>query len=129
MAVLPASSKARTTRLQSLEKAQERLRARRAALGNWQRVADEIEASLGTTVRVANGYYPATPALCRKFGLVVLASAPVCAECGKVHVTKTCPDRLRQRRPRVHWKARALAAEARVEELVSQIDHLTAVAD
>lgn len=85
------------SRLQTLEKAVARLHALKRVLGSWEAVASEIGVSLGTTVRVSQGYEPRNPGLRAKFGLPLLRPAPVCT-CGEVHTRKTCPNRPRKPR-------------------------------
>jgi hypothetical protein len=75
--------------LQTLETVKARLHERRRVLGSWEAVAAEIDVSLGTTVRVSQGYEPRTPGLRAKFGLPALKPAPVCPVHGVVHA-RTC---------------------------------------
>lgn len=95
--------------VQSLETVKAGLWERRRTLGNWEAVASEIGVSLGTTVRVANGYEPKQPAIREALGLPVTAPAPVCPKCGVVHIRKTCPP-AGPRKPRRNVKAIIMAA-------------------
>ncbi len=77
--------------LQSLERVQDELNERRKTTGRWEDVANELGVSLGSVCRVAKGYYPRTPELCRKFRLPVMLPTIACSNCGVVHVAKKCP--------------------------------------
>ena len=84
--------------VQSLERVQKRLWKRKGQLGRWTDVAAEIGVSLGSCVRVANGYYPRTPELCQKFGLPILLLSEICP----VH-DRVCA--VRHRRPIIRrWR-------------------------
>lgn len=95
--------------VQSLERCRARLWRRKGHLGRWSDVAREIGVSLGSCVRVANGYYPRTPELCRKFNLPVLSLGEICPVHGRVcAVQHRPPDPSRPPRPRHNWRGLAL---------------------
>jgi hypothetical protein len=81
------------TSLQTLESLAAHLADRKRELGRWQAVADEIGVSVGTCVRVANGYEPKRPELRRRLGLPIMAAVPCCYDCGGIHISKRCPVR------------------------------------
>lgn len=90
--------------VQSLERCQVRLGKRKGQLHRWSDVAAEIGVSLGSCVRVANGYYPRTPELCQKFGLPVLSLGVICPVHGRVcSVQHRPPKPEAERKPRPGW--------------------------
>lgn len=58
---------------------------------SWDAVADHFGLTKPLVWRVANKHYePKNPTIRHRLGLPALASAPVCAKCGELHVTKRC---------------------------------------
>ena len=90
--------------LQILERVQARLHKRKGELGRWEDVAREIGVSLGTTCRVAKGYYPRHSELCEKFGLPLLGEGIIC----KVH-GRVCSVQHRPPKPVTRWRDLPLA--------------------
>lgn len=109
--------------LHKLESVSADLWCRRRAAGNWERVASALSLSVGTVVRVANGYNPKRTHIRAALDLPPLALSEVCPKCNVVHTRKTCPSG--PRGPRLHnWRReyeaerrRRLRAEARIREL------------
>lgn len=57
--------------------------------------------SLGTVHRYAKGEYPKRPELRALFRLPKIAHVPACAECGGVHLRRSCPNKAKAtRKPR-----------------------------
>ena len=58
---------------------------------NWRRVAARFDINPGLAYKIGvQGYDPKTPHLRVKLGLPALAPAPVCRDCGDVHITGFC---------------------------------------
>ncbi len=77
-------------RLQKQYKAQKSTGA-----GGWREVgmANGITGSMAYRIAMEESYEPHDAVIRQSLGLVVLAPAPVCEHCGKVHVSRRCPSR------------------------------------
>lgn len=84
-------SKAAPHALQTLETVKARLLAARGASRNWEVVAREFGVSVGTAVRVANGYEPKTPSVRAALHLSPYVPTLACPVHGVVHTAKRCP--------------------------------------
>lgn len=76
----------------------------------WRRIAEKEfknRVAYGTLYRIAKdkSYEPKRPDIRRALGLPITASAPVCAKCGQVHVTKRCTQANgKTAKPRIRYK-------------------------
>jgi len=77
--------------LQTLETVKARLLAARGASRNWEVVARDFGVSVGTAVRVANGYEPKTPSVRAALHLPPYVPTLACPVHGVVHTAKRCP--------------------------------------
>lgn len=63
-------------------------------LGGWRAVGEKYGVKAGTVQRVAtSAYEPRDPAIRLALGLPVTAPAPICLDCGQVHVASACTAR------------------------------------
>lgn len=66
---------------------------------NWRKTAAEFGLSSGMAYRIAkNGYEPKDAHIRHKLGLPALMPAPVCHNCGEVHVSHRCPYKRKYKR-------------------------------
>jgi hypothetical protein len=62
-------------------------------LGNWRAVGKEMGITGGMAFRIGmRKYEPKEAKIRARLGLPAFGRAPVCAECGEVHVAKRCPE-------------------------------------
>lgn len=68
-------------------------------LKNWRAVGREFQITSGMAYRIAmDKYEPKDPHIRYLLGLPALVPAPVCPECGEIHLAKRCPKRARPKR-------------------------------
>ena len=78
----------------SLGDVSQRLKKTYERLGTWRAVGEVYRISGGMAFRIAlQGYEPKDLKIRSRLGLTSMAPAPVCAKCGKVHVSKRCTAR------------------------------------
>jgi len=70
----------------------------------WKDVGDEFGIPGGTAHRIATSdYEPKRPVIRFRLGLPTLVPAPVCSQCGQLHVSKRCVLRKRKPNPFAGW--------------------------
>lgn len=66
-------------------------------------LALEFDVSVGTMSRYKNGVEIKSSKLRQKLGLHALVEVEPCQDCGKVHIRKSCPDKVKKQR-KLRWK-------------------------